>query len=479
MKSKMSISVQLLLSMACVWLVGWARVSQNLNTAMISVLALFFAAVVFALRDTGKRFALLLFLFAFFTFLLGKSCFAVFMGMPWWGDFDTDEAWNTVSCLLFTLAAMLVGIKIYEIIRFQRKNAIELFKRSKMQLRKVESIRTVSKWIFWLTVWATVYVVAHKVFFVQTNGYLAYYTSYQSPTVVITKIQIVNECAFFAFLSTLPKRKEVILPIGVWVVLQSATILAGGRASLVTTAFLFLWYFRYRNEDIALDSRPWFTKWMKIVIVVLAPVAIALLGYWNYARNGSVDNFSLLTFFYAFFEDQGGSIDLIAYAKKYQEQFPQTFYTFGPLIRFLKGNFIGRVFTGYVVPVQNTVEMAMTGYSFGQTITWLVMPHNYVAGVGLGGCYVAELWLDFGFLGVIVYNVLLGILLGFMGENRRYSIIGLYLTLMLFDKVMLLPRDGALVWFMENFNISVIVTTVAILLLAKLCRYICNPVKEL
>lgn len=479
MKNKVSLSVQLLLSMACIWLLGWASVSQDLNTAMLSVVALFLAMVVFAFRNTGKRFALLLFLLAFFTFLLGKSCFAVLIGEPWWGDFDAHEAWNTVYCLLLTLSAMLVGAKCYEMVRFQRKNSIELFKQSEMQLWKVESIRFVSKWIFWLTVWATAYAVFHKVIFVQRHGYLAYYTSYQAPSGLILKIQIVNECAFLFFLATLPRLKEALLPIGTWVVLQGATILAGGRASLVTTAFLFLWYFRYRNEDTAANSRPWFTKWMKIAIVVFAPIAIAMLGYWNYARTGSVDGFNLLNSFYVFFDDQGGSLDLISYAKEYQGQFPQSYYTFGPLIRFCKGNFIGQLFADYVIPAQNTVEMATTGYNFGQTITWLVMPHNYVTGIGLGGCYIAELWLDFGFAGVIVYNILLGMFFGYMGENRRYSVVGLYLTLMVFSNIMLLPRDCALVWFMGVFNISVILTTVAILFLAKLYRHICNPLKAL
>lgn len=471
----MLISAMVISCMASILFYYIAWMQGNLNLAMVSVMALFIFNIVFCLHRIYKRASALLFYAAFFTFLLGGGLLAVLAGEQWWEDFNTEEAWHVIHCLVCTLVSLPVGIKIYEEIRFKKRGKSDLLWKSEQEAGLVESLRTVSKYIFWFTLWASLYVIFSKILFVRRNGYLAYYTSYVSVSGFILKLQYVNDCAFMFFLATLPKMKVAKLPMAAWFVTHVITILSGGRASAVTAVFLFIWYFNYRNRVRTEGEKAWFTKWMKWALILGAPLAIAFLGYWTYARANLESEFGVLKAFYVFFKDQGGSLDLIAYAKRYQEDFPQSMYTFGPLINFVRGNTFGRILFGFVMPRQNTVEMALTGYNFGQTISWLVMPHNYVAGVGLGGCYIAEVWLDFGFAGVIICNMLLGILLGFMGESRRYSVVGLYLVLMVFSNVMLLPRDAALTWFSSIFNFTVILTTVGILFLARLYWYSRNP----
>ena len=153
-----------------------------------------------------------------------------------------------------------------------------------------------------------------------------------------------------------------------------------------------------------------------MMICIIAPIAIVLLSLYNFWRNGmSAHYYGFWNEFFNFFTTQGGSIRIIGYEKQFHNMLPETnvSYTFGPIINWYKYGFLGNIisfFTGqeFIAIEGSKIKMALYGNNLGATITYLVMPGNYLAGIGLGTQYIAELNSDFGYAGVILFNVFLG-----------------------------------------------------------------------
>lgn len=333
-------------------------------------------------------------------------------------------------------------------------------------------LKKISYYFYWATIFASIYVAFDKILYVQNNGYLAYYLSYSGVGTLAYRIQTLNDCSYFLYLATMPSKKESSYVINSWLFINLLTILAGGRSSAVTAViFVVLYYYIRENYGTNLpllgQKEEWITDKLKLFIILLLPFSITFLGFWNYARSGMTENTAFWKYFFTFFEDQGTSINLIPLMYEHQNGFPQHYYSFGPIINFFRNNVIARLLTGYVMPAQQTEAMALSGYNFGQTITYLVMPWNYFKGIGLGSCYLAELWLDFNYVGVVVYNVVLGGILSSIHTIKKYSPIKMFLFLYIFSSLMLLPRSGALDWIASVLNYTVIISVVLMTGIAK------------
>ena len=59
-----------------------------------------------------------------------------------------------------------------------------------------------------------------------------------------------------------------------------------------------------------------------------------------------------------------------------------------------------------------TRELAMNSHHFGMALAYLVNPVNYAQGLAFGSCFIAELWIDFGIIGVVFGGFLYGVLMG-------------------------------------------------------------------
>jgi len=172
-------------------------------------------------------------------------------------------------------------------------------------------------------------------------------------------------------------------------------------------------YCLFRNTT---DEEKWVKKKHIIVLCIAAPISIVLLSLWNFWRSGMTAHYyGFWNEFINFFTTQGGSIKIIGYEKQLHNLLPDTniSYTFGPIINWYKYGFIGNIISmlagqEFVKYAGNTIGSALYGNNLGATITYLVMPNNYLSGVGMGTQYIAELYSDFEYAGVIIFNLCLG-----------------------------------------------------------------------
>ena len=59
----------------------------------------------------------------------------------------------------------------------------------------------------------------------------------------------------------------------------------------------------------------------------------------------------------------------------------------------------------------NTAEIALNGHSLGSYLTYTYQTERFLLGGGMGSSFIAESWLDFGYIGVVGFSFIYGIIL--------------------------------------------------------------------
>ena len=89
------------------------------------------------------------------------------------------------------------------------------------------------------------------------------------------------------------------------------------------------------------------------------------------------------------------------------------------MIDYVKFNPISEKLFAVTEPVAYTEEYAMTMHSYAHTISYFIFPDQYLLGHGKGSSYIAEVYLDFGYLGIIICNFIYGIFLAGIYKLRQ------------------------------------------------------------
>lgn len=442
----------------------------NFYILTLSIFALYAADFIMTWKKRRDRGVVLLFLLSFFTFLLGKMLIYMFTGMQWWADFTAEETLVVIIGIYLALLFFPVGVVLSEHTRLSTRTASNTDGLITIT-PKILSIQRISLTLFWATLAANAYEIISRVLFVVRNSYVDAYLSYGGVNIVISRISDINKISFFLFLATIPSKQNAKRPIIIWTLLNMVSILSGGRTTAVITLLVMFYYFVYRDSHRKEEETEWLTARMKRIIIIATPIIIVFLGAWNYLRNSRNVDLGFLGLFFDFFESQGGAYKHLAYAQRYAGELPQKFYTFGPVINFFRGNFFVSRLTGFRMPAQNTVAAAMGGYSFGQAISYISQPWNYLAGLGMGSSYLAELYYDFGYLGIIAFNILLGVLFSKLSRVSPHRPMGIFFMLVILDSTLNLPRNACMAWFTSITSITLWFTLLLVYLLTYKNRF--------
>ena len=442
----------------------------NFYILTLSIFALYAADFIMAWKKRHDRGVVLLFLLSFFTFLLGKMLIYMFTGMQWWADFTVEETLVVIKGIYLALLFFPVGVVLSEHTRLSSRT-IGSTDRSLTITSRMLSIQRIALTLYWATLAANAFEIISRVIFVIRNSYVEAYLSYSGVNIFVSRLADINKISFFLFLATVPSKQHAKRPIIVWTLLNMVSILSGGRTTAVITLLVLFYYFIYRDEHLNEGETEWLTPRMKRIIVIATPIIIVFLGAWNYLRNSRNVDLGFFGLFFDFFESQGGSYKHLAYAQRYAGELPQKFYTFGPVINFLRGNIFVSRLTGFRMPAQNTVAAATGGFSYGQAITYIAQPWNYLAGLGMGSSYLAELFYDFGYIGIIVFNILLGALFSKLSRVSPHRTMGIFFMLVILDSTLNLPRNACMAWFTSITSITLWFTLFIVYLLTYKKRF--------
>ncbi len=382
----------------------------GVNLMMVATLLLFTNTLIYSLSYGNKMIIFSAFLVCFFTFVLGSWGVNFLIGEPWGTEFDRITIKHVLLCVYLSIASIFIGAMVGNIKSERNQSKVD-FKIYQQENAKFEGAIRV---LLYITMIFSAIDIIDRVIFVMRHSYVGLYTGERtSMPYMVQKLSACSTFLFFSYLAILPDKKKAKKPIFLYLALHIFSILGGVRGDGVKVAIMVFAYCLFRNT---VDEEKWVTKKHIIMICIAAPVGIVLLSLYNFWRNGmSAHYYGFWNEFINFFTTQGGSIKIIAYEKQLHNLLPATnlSYTFGPIINWYKHGFLGNVisiFTGqnFIKYSGNTVGDAMYGNNLGATITYLVMPNNYLSGVGMGTQYIAELYSDFGYAGVVIFNLLLG-----------------------------------------------------------------------
>lgn len=419
-------------------------------------------------KKLESRAALFAFLLSFFVFLLGKNILEQLGLHTIEMDFSSDINRHADISLLLSLSFLFLGYIFSSRVGRIFKNKKEVLYNQGDSIL----VRDISKKIFYGTFLVNLLKVVDIVLFVMRNGYIAYYLRYTSSLpYLVGKIGDMAVIAFWGYLATMPSKNEAKRPILLYFIYLMITLGTGKRFPLVAGLLTIFVYYVARNRINSEEE--WFGKKQLRLCLIVAPVLVVILFFSSFIREGnSVSSDMIKNALTDFIYNQGASLNLLKRAKMYADKLPQgKIYSIGSTLDLLQANFFSRMLGIKSYTLGNTVERATQGNSFAHAMSYIVMGNAYLNGRGTGSCYIAEAYHDFGYIGVIVINIIYGVILQRMFDLKNKGPLRCAIVLIMFNALLLAPRGSADAFFAELFDPTTWITLIGIFGLARLYKH--------
>lgn len=410
------------------------------------------------------------FLLSLFTFLMGGFLLNLFND-----EYYTLFSMNAYAHIAISLFLSIFFSSIAYDLTYENLKTVDISNENKEEDNdKLLRVRKASLWVFYGLSLFSIITNAEKAIFVRTNSYMSYYTDYVSrlPSVFLNLASI-SEVGFFVYLATMPSKQHCRIPM-IWYLAISAMSLGfGQRNGFVMSLIFIIIYITIRHKK---DQEKWITRKGIIICLVAVPFFIAALYSFNYTRsNRNVKVTGIDKQIVAFFDEQSYSSRIIGYGYEFKDEIKKNGvnYSVSQLANIVLQNTFVRSLFGTRTLYGRTAENALYGNNFGNAITYKVMPMNYLAGIGMGTSYIAEAYHDFGYLGIVLSNILYGILIAIfqrrkntIAENKAHP----YFTALLFMSlinVLYAPRSIVFGFISLTFTFTTLVSICLIQILSR------------
>ncbi|MBX9998583.1 O-antigen polysaccharide polymerase Wzy family protein [Priestia aryabhattai] len=436
---------------------------DRVNIDLLNILAIFaFISLTinlfYAFRNVGNNIVFFTFQITFFTFLIGEVFFGLLNykfinlnGLP-------PEAYkHSLLSIVMSLWFLLIGH--YFVKRKIRKTFIDNYNLISKDSINIKKIRIISGVLYLICFIAQAVILKEKSAFVSTNGYIDYYSNYTSKLpFIFSGMASIYYISLYVFLSTLPSKKTAYPVIGMSIFNAILSLGFGQRNGFVLDILIIIIYLTLRNRIVKKERSKdyWITKKQVFIILCLLPIVISILFNIGNQRLGKAGpNLSTSEKVQEFFTTQGGSIQVIAYGYEYKDKIPQkdTIYTLGPLTTYFSQNIVSRTIFGFEDLDKNLLDKATKSSLYSPALSYLLFPDGYLQGKGMGSSYIAELYQDFGYFGIAIGSLFLGIILGVCDGFPVKRWWSFALLLFVTKEIIYLPRAGALEWLSQVFSL--------------------------
>lgn len=416
-------------------------IALGCNVFLLLSLSLLLVILNFVSFNINKHIFFVLFLIAFYVFLMGGVVMHDFFEYPMSYEYSNENFSHLNICILLSLIFISLGY-----ILGRNKDPKKTYETKKMLFMtedKITQFKSWSKRFFYVLCIPWYVILAEDIYVSQTLGYLSYY-SYDSnlPWFVST---LANTCPYFLcfFLSTYPSKLEAKTPLCLIFIYATLSIFTGRRIFFVTYYLFLFGYLFIRNLD-DLDNEVWITKRNVVFLVTLAPLLVSFLYVYKFIRyNMAITDITFFDAFCKFFVQQGVTANLIPIEKIYEDNLKDVYYSFYDTLRFLRTNIVSK----YIFDMDYSKmyfgtreEQAAYGNSYAMQISYLIMKKGYLYGFGLGSCYIAELYHDFGYIGVCLGNLVYGFIIKTFLVLHKGDVIRNVIGLLMFRGLLMAPR---------------------------------------
>lgn len=437
--------------------------------AMITLM-MWSVVVGYCLLHIKERMLLLLFQLTLFTFLLTRLILpdiysTVYMDLDTEGDIRMF-AFPTLRFIYTTIVISIIGTFVgYSLISEVVGKEVTIFETDNAY---ITNIRQISKLLFYVSSVFYFLLVLEKSVFVFRYGYFALYTDYESSLPgIVHKFGSLYSPMFYLYLATFPAKKEARLPIVVFVLIATASLATGGRSEFMLTLICLLVYYFLRNM-ISPDD-PWLTKKGLIAIIIAFPLLMIGMFVVAFIRlDREYDSASLFDLLVNFFYQQGASARVVGLTNEMQKELNDgRIFSFGYYIDNFNKNIIFR-FLGIAKEYKpQTAEMAIYGHSLANTLTFLDNKEGFLGGYGYGSSYIAEVWHDFGYIGLLLWNIMYGVIFAKFYHWIQKSVWLCTFSLLMIPEIIYSPRGRATDFLYFFVSITILLSFYFVHLIAK------------
>ncbi len=437
---------------------------------------LFLSNLFFGFCEGKSRFIFLFFHLALFTFLIARPFILIVQGQDWvW--YGEEATWASLMMLFLSLLALRFGAIIGDGI-LKRYDSIEkrtaLPEKTEYETAFRESLAIISLIIFLIFIAMSFAEGIEKLMFMQQRDYNEFYLSFETalPGAVVT-MGAMAKYAMCIFLATLPKKRAASIVLLIYLLDALPDFIIGIRNPVVLRIIFILVYFIFR--DVIDNKEKWVGLFEKVLIIIVTPWLVAFLGIYSNIRQDSEVSTGILESIAGFFYNQGTSFDTIRSVYVAIPNLPTAGgiknYTFGPFTDYLVHGSIGQKLFGAVdIGSTNSAVKAIYGSNLAHSSYYVIDKNMYLQGFGRGSSYMLENYVDWGYAGVIIFSIILGVLLILLllmmkKDNTLLRTIALVSLLGLF----FIPRAEALDWITFLVYIQFWALIIIVYLLAGLC----------
>lgn len=395
----------------------------------INVYVLFFIIILdLVIMGINKHFPIFAFYCCFFVFLLGRKFVYCF-------NRDIASVYNSFSTkfiqtvlygtdyLLFTSLlyfSLMITFVVYKVFMTRKacaarkrvQNGVCFAKRNK----RTKEIQRVAQIMAWIT---AVFALAEKLIILKAQSDLSYVESYQTIIEVPVIIKIFNnmfEASVFIFFATLPKKQAMWPLMIVYIVIMGILpTINGNRAQM---GIIFLLVTCYLLVYSKINKKKFKFRWLLYTVICGVGLICVFWIVGQMRDDATVQGTSVFAMIEDVLDSLGGSDSLIAGIIVNANKFPKSgiVYLFYPVKATILDNPIMRLIIGFItgqMPVSypQGMQYLLHNDSFSHWFSFICSPELYLAGSGSGSSYIAECYFAFGFWGVVVISVILGVVL--------------------------------------------------------------------
>lgn len=277
----------------------------------------------------------------------------------------------------------------------------------------ISTLRRISLSIFFVTIICHFYYLFNELQYIRSVGYRQSYIVAGQMSTIMRLLDIVGRmsfAAYFIYLATLPRRRHIILPTILFLTASVIELFQGLRNPIALNLLIVIAYYMMRSSRVRLPKR------LLVAMLIIVPILVFLfirIGDSRGTEKITVTNSffnSLIRFFY----NQGVSARTIGNVQYYEELIPYRLYSFGNLIDFFKFDVLGFI-TGEARPTGQSLAVVMDTHQLSHVLSFLQSPFDYLnLGLGTGSSYIAELYADFGPIGIILGSACYGFLIALL-----------------------------------------------------------------
>ncbi|WP_041057415.1 O-antigen polysaccharide polymerase Wzy [Vibrio owensii] len=237
------------------------------------------------------------------------------------------------------------------------------------------------------------------IYAVMKHGYIATFLNpelFSVPVLVSLGAMFFPIGFLFCHLGQLQNRRYVMFINILFFASVLMELAAGKRGPILTQLLVLMWFFSFKYGNVIS------LKKMSIIALIMIVASQAALTLRSSRQIELVDLFGL------FFYQQGVSVQLIGYAERYEidDKYQFTpFDIFRPVTQNLDRFYYKITGKSYTLSPEERMEKYN---NYSMRIANEVDSTKFSSGFGLGGSYLVEIKVIFGWVGLVLFNLVLG-----------------------------------------------------------------------